>query len=275
MKRIMFLPILLSAFFGLFLLGQKVTAAPSLQQPYSTPTPGPDGRILYIVQPGDTCISIAERHNLTLTQLRALNNLDEACTLQPGQVLFIGIGGPALLTPTPGPSPTPETPTVTPTPLSGTTEICVLVYEDVNGDALRQETEMAVAGSAISIVDMNGMYSENRQMPAGSDPLCFIDVPAGEYAINAGLPDGYNPTTQTSYRLSILPGERVALSFGAQKRITPIETNEPPASKSSTIPWLGLLGGLLLLSGLGLAWYSWRLERERRYAQRLARRKGP
>ncbi len=275
MKRAVLLSLLLFALFGFVLFSQEVTAAPFPQQPYSTPTPGPDGRILYIVQPGDSCIAIAERHNLTLSQLRALNNLDEACVLQPGQVLFIGIGGPALLTPTSGPTPTPPTPTVTPTPLSGTTEICVMVYEDANGDALRQETEMAVAGSAISIVDMNGMYSDNRQMPAGSDPICFKDVPASEYTINVGLPDGYNPTTQASYRLSILPGEQVAISFGAQKRITPVDTGESPAPASSTIPWLGLLGGLLLLSGLGLAWYSWRMERERRYAQRLARRKGP
>ncbi len=272
MKRIVF-PFFCLGLLGLIVLVHNVTAAPLPQQPYSTPTPGPDGRILYIVQPGDVCFSIAERHGLTLDQLRALNNLDEACVLQPGQVLFIGIGGPALVTPTSGPSPTPELPTVTPTPISGTTEICVLVYEDINGDALRQESEVAIAGSAISATDVNGMFSETRQMPAGSDPTCFADVPAGEYTINIGLPDGYNPTTQTTYRLNIAAGERVSIAFGGQKRSAPLEPAETPAPQTNAIPWLGIVGGLLLLSGLGLAWYSWRMERERRYAQRLARRK--
>ncbi len=273
MKRFAIPLFVFTGLLGFVLLVHNVIAAPSSQQPYSTPTPGPDGRILYIVQPGDVCLSVAERHGLTLTQLRALNNLDEACVLQPGQVLFIGIGGPALTTPTSGPSPTPEPPTVTPTPISGTTEICVLVYEDVNGDALRQETELAVAGSAISVTDLNGMFSENRQMPAGSEPICFSDVPASEYTINIGLPDGYNPTTQTTYRLTIAPGESVSIAFGGQKRTTPLEPAETPAPQTNTTPWLGVVGGLLLLSGLGLAWYSWRMERERRYAQRLARRK--
>lgn len=270
MKRLfLFVLILIS----LTLLAHSVGATSSAQQPYFTPTPGPDGRILYIVQPGDNCQSIADRHGLTLIQLRALNNLDEACVLQPGQVLFIGIGGPAAPSPTPAISPTPEFPTPTPTPLSGTTEICVLVYEDANGDALRQENELAVADSAISVVDMNGSYSENRQMPAGSDPICFSDVPASEYTVSVGLPDGYNPTTQTTYRFTIQPGEQLYIAFGAQKRTLPVEPGTTPAPQENTTPWLGILGGLLLLGGLGLAWYSWRMERRRRYAQRLVRRK--
>ncbi|MFO3795770.1 MAG: LysM peptidoglycan-binding domain-containing protein, partial [Anaerolineales bacterium] len=127
MKRLFLFVLLL---FPLALLAHRVGAITSAQQPYSTPTPGPDGRILYIVQPGDNCQSIADRHGLTLTQLRALNNLDETCLLQPGQVLFIGIGGPAAPSPTPAISPTPEFPTPNPNPRSGTHQISVMVYED-------------------------------------------------------------------------------------------------------------------------------------------------
>ncbi len=40
---------------GLLLLTWPVTAAPPLQATdFATPTPGPDGKIIYIVQPGDS-----------------------------------------------------------------------------------------------------------------------------------------------------------------------------------------------------------------------------
>src|SRR5262245_31483470 len=116
------------AAFGLWL---PAGAAPGMQQ-YSTPTAQPDGRILYIIEAGDTCIRIALLNGITVEQLRQLNSkIDAGCTnLIAGQELLIGLVGPAAATNTPGPSPTPAPPTVTPTPFAGTTEICVLLFND-------------------------------------------------------------------------------------------------------------------------------------------------
>jgi len=62
----------------------------------------------------------------------------DCSNLGAGDLLLVGTGGPAAgPTVTPGPSPTPAPPTITPTPFAGTTEICVLLFDDLNGDAQR------------------------------------------------------------------------------------------------------------------------------------------
>ena len=106
---------------------------------------------------------------------------------------------------TPGPSPTPLPPTITPTPQTGTTEICVLLYEDLNGDALHQTTEPVLLGGAISVTEINGKYSKTLDTAINPDPnaypgTCFVDVPEGSYNIGAAIPDNYNPTMSLTMR---------------------------------------------------------------------------
>ena len=79
-------------------------------QGFVTPTPGPDGRIVYIVQEGQNCSQIATLAGIPLSQLRSLNQLDEACTLRVGRQLVLGLSVPAGSTPTP----TGAAPTATP-----------------------------------------------------------------------------------------------------------------------------------------------------------------
>src|SRR4030065_1990130 len=133
----------------LFLIGMTLPASTASAAPraqgFVTATPGPDGRILYVVIAGDSCLQVALLHGITLPQLRQLNTrLDEDCTLIAGQQLVVGLAQPEA--PTAGPAPTLPPPTFTPTPISGTNEVCVLLFEDMNGDALRQETEFGVGG---------------------------------------------------------------------------------------------------------------------------------
>ncbi len=243
-------------------------AAPMAQVQYATPTAGADGRILYIVQPGDTCIRVALLNNISDQQLRELNaNINAECTnLIEGQPLLIGLVGPAA-SPTPGPSPTPEPPTVTPTPLTGTTEICVLLFNDQNGDALRQETEAAVPGGAISVTENNGAYSASQVTVINSDPdayqgMCFTDVPEGDYNLSVGLPENYNPTMELSTALEVKAGGRYFIDFGAQSNAETVQNSgEPSDQGSATSVVLGVIGGLLLVGGAGLGWYAWQMNR--------------
>ena len=250
--------------FLLFGLMLPVQASSSAQVQFPSPTPGADGRILYIVQAGDSCFRIQALYGITVEQLRGLNpQLDENCTLIVGDELMLGIGGPAALSPTPGPSPTAEPPTVTPTPPAGTTEICVLLYDDINGDALRQETEFGIAGGAVSVGNTAGTFSETKATVSEIDPdtlepvqTCFTDVPEGEYNLSVAVPENYNPTMEMTYTFSIKAGDIAFIPFGAQSQ-TETESTETPEDGNSPSPIFGILGGLLLLGGLGLGWYAY------------------
>jgi hypothetical protein len=236
------------------------SAAPEAQ--FVTATPGPDGRILYTVVEGDNCGQVALLHGITEQQLRQFNpRLDPDCALSVGQQLVVGL--------VQAQAPTTEataiaSPTITPTPVSGTTEVCVLLFDDVNGDALRQETEFGIEGGAVSLTNVNGSYSETQNTTAAVDPdtlepvrSCFIDVPSGEYNISMAVPDAYNPTMLVSYRLTVKAGDRASVDFGAQsKTITVSETTDPAEGSRSSI--LGIFGFLLLLGGAGLGYYAYR-----------------
>jgi hypothetical protein len=253
--------IVLFFFFLSLPLSFGASAAPAAQ--FVTATPGPDGRILYTVVDGDNCGQVALLHGITIQQLRQFNpRLDQDCALSVGQQLVVGLA--EAEAPTAGPATAEPSPTVTPTPVSGTTEVCVLLFEDVNGDALRQETEFGIDGGAVSLTNLNGSYSETQNTTSAVDPdtlepvrACFIDVPGGEYNVSMAVPDNYNPTMLVSYTLTVKAGDRASVDFGAQsKTVTVSETTDPAEGSRSSV--LGIFGILLLLGGVGLGYYAYR-----------------
>ena len=253
--------VLLLFSFSILLPFRGASAAPHMQ--FLTATPGPDGRILYIVVEDDSCLQVALLHGITVQQLRQFNTrLDENCTILPGQQLVVGLA--QAEAPTAGPAPTLPSPTVTATPVSGTTEVCVLLFNDMNGDAVRQETELGIEGGAVSLTNLNGSYSETQVTVSAVDPdtllpvrSCFIDVPGGEYNVSMAVPDEYNPTMLLSYTLTVKAGDLAEISFGAQsKTITASEPTDSATGNRSSL--LGIFGFLLLLGGAGLGYYAYR-----------------
>ena len=251
--------------FAISLPAQAASSPQGVQ--FATNTPLPDGRIMYQVQAGDSCIRIALLNQITVEQLRQLNTkLDANCTLVTGDLLLIGTGGPSAVSPTPGPSPTPLPPAITPTPFTGTTNICVLLFNDINGDGIRQLTEPVIVGGAISVTETNGKYSKTLNTVINSDPnayagVCFSNVPEGHYTISAAIPDKYNPTMALTSTIDVKQGDQAFVPFGAQSKDATVTQPENTNPGGGTSPALGFLGGLLLLGGLGLGWYALRLRK--------------
>ncbi len=242
-----------------------VQAAPGNQQKFPSPTPGPDGRIIYTVKEGDNCLLLQLLYGVSVDYIRTTNHLDENCTLQVGQKIMLGIGGPSAASPTPGPSPTPSPTPPTPTPAAGgMAEVCILLYNDVNGDGLRQANELPIVGGAISLTSLTGTYSATLTTVLPTDPnaypgTCFTNVPEGKYTVSAAVPSGYNPTTGLTATLDqVNPGDTIDVPFGAQEKTTP--DNPTPVGRRS--PILGILGVLFLLGGIGLGVYAWRILRK-------------
>jgi len=159
----------------LFGVSASAVAAPQAQPtPFPTPTPGPDGRIIYIVKADDSLWRISAITGVSLDELRALNNLSADDVISPGQELLLGLGGPAAQVPTAGPKPTPTSELPTPTPGAGTGTLCVLLFEDRNGDAIRQAEEPSLPGGAISVNANFGDVSLTADTPSGKLPKIFI-----------------------------------------------------------------------------------------------------
>jgi hypothetical protein len=249
------------------------SASPQPQTQYATPTAMPDGRIIYTVQPGDTCTRISLLTGVSVEFLRTTNQLNENCDLRDGQPLLIGVGGPADASPTPGSSPTPAPTQPTPTPgAGGTATVCVLMYVDTNGDGLRQDTEFGLDGGAISLISANGQYSQTLNSSSSLDvndqdedgdveePLraCFYTLAPGAYTVSGGVPTGYNPTTVLNINVVLVTGDTTYVDFGAQ-----VQTVSETDGGTGTVPLLGVLGAAFLLSGIGLGIYAWRILRKK------------
>jgi hypothetical protein len=251
-----FLPFI-SAFSAFFLILFSVMTVNASQpgQGFVTPTPGADGRIILIVQEGQNCTTIQTITGVPVSQLRSLNRLDENCTLRVGQELLIGmVQAPEVATATPDPSQATAIPLATPTPEIGTATICVLLYNDVNGDALHQDTEGVIENGAVSVTGTSGQYSRTANTTDLVEPVCFESVLSGTYNISVAAPEGYNPTTQQNFTIDVKVGEQIFVDFGSQVR-SDVQTL---ANENQTAPanYFGIFGGVLVVLALGLAGYA-------------------
>ncbi len=89
--------------------------------------------------------------------------------LLPGQQLVVGLA-PANAAPTLATYCHSHAFAFTATPFNGTTEVCVLLFDDMNGDALRQETEFGIDGGAVSLTNLNGSYSQTLNTSSAIGP---------------------------------------------------------------------------------------------------------
>ena len=71
-----------------------------LSESIATATPGPDGALVHVVQPGEALAAIADAYEIPLADLLAQNNLTDSSVIYPDERL--------LIVPASGPSPTPS-----------------------------------------------------------------------------------------------------------------------------------------------------------------------
>jgi hypothetical protein len=245
-------------------LTRPVWAAPLAQfTPFPTPTPGPDGRIIYTAQEGDSAWRIAAIFGINLDNLRALNKWGETPNIKPGDKILLGLAGPAEATATLGPTPTSAPLVPSPTPKPGWGNLCILLYDDLNGDSIREESETTIPKGEISVTDRQGSFSQTATTESGTDPICFEKLPEGAYNVSVAVPDGYNATTEMNQSIVLKAGDVTQLNFGAQAN-TQTQVEAPVPEGNGKSPLLAVAGGLLLVVGIGLALIASRLAFTRR-----------
>ncbi|HNZ14526.1 MAG TPA: LysM peptidoglycan-binding domain-containing protein [Anaerolineaceae bacterium] len=268
------LALIIVFFLSFTLLGQF--AAPSRfasaqDAPFNTATPDANGYIYHTVRENEYCYTIAELYNTSVERIISLNNLDLDCTIFVGRTLLVAIVTATAVPPTA--EPVPAQPTVPPqeaqptqppadfvpepTAMLDTGKVCIILFHDVDGNGMRTDGENFLYGGEVSINDRTGTVSRVSTTVAGdpdtTKPMCFEQLPPGEYNISIAVPDGFNNTTATNHAITVVSGETITIDFGAQEA-TPEDMNMQGEARALS-PLLFILGGVILLSGLGLLFY--------------------
>jgi len=224
---------------------------------YYTPTASANGNIYYTVREGETCESIAALTLVDINALRDINSLglDDCNALQIGQTLVLGVVPTTAVTV--GPSPTPTGGIPTPLPPVGFGTLCVYLYDDINGNAMAETSEITdtgLAGGEISISNTAGDFTRAGTTINTGEAICFEDAPEGEYTISVAIPDGYNPTADQNKTIQLKAGDTATVNFSAQASSSLIE-NGPEGEGNSSV-FLAVIGGIVVLAGIGLGLYA-------------------
>jgi hypothetical protein len=133
-------------------------------------------------------------------------------------------------------TPTPtNTPTATPTPMSGA--LCVLSYDDRNGDRFRDPGEPLLPYAVFSLSDAHhvvGTYSTNGL----NEPHCFTELEPIVYFVSEMNPPGFESTTHDSWGISLRNGATINIEFGNRAKLDPTPTPTPTLVPSPTPPAL-------------------------------------
>jgi hypothetical protein len=223
--------------------------SPQAQIQYQTPTADDQGNIYYTVKSGDTCTSVSLLNQIDMNELIMLNNLNQSCDLTAGRKLLLGTVSPQSNVATPTATP----PLPSPTPFNGEAKVCIVLFDDVNGNATIDAGESALSGGVISITGRTGSPLTGNTSASLDEPTCFENVTQGDYNISVAAPEGYNATTELNKALSVTAGDTTTVDFGAQLGSRAVPT---PVSEGGRSPILAVLGGLVILAGVGIGVYA-------------------
>ena len=217
-----------------------------------------DGSVVHIVQAGETLDSIAFAYEVTRADLIALNNISDPRIIQIGQAIIVRAPDP-----TPEPTgeatseatgeaevtaePPPEVLHAAPAPVISAASggavypidpantgasVCVIFFEDVNGNRLQDGSEAPLAGGDI-LLTLDGTPAGQHETEAVPDPFCFDNLTSGSYTAQAAPPDGYGLTTPNQLRVQVYPGAQINVIFGAAEGVEPLSV--PPADAGGIV----------------------------------------
>ena len=143
----------------------------------------------------------------------------------------------------------------------GTGQICVLAFEDQNGNGVREADEPLLAGVGFTLADASGVKGSYKS-DGNSEPYCFGSLAPAQYTVQARATGGLEVTTVGQWAVPLSNGAQFDVLYGARKPeggttkpTTGGGTTSTPTSGSGMTTLgrivLGVLG-LAVLAGAGL-----------------------
>ena len=178
----------------------------------------------------------------------------------------------------------PATPTDAPTapveqgasvdPLDIQTAICVLMFDDRNGNNIL-DGEPLLEGGTITVQPANGGDAQDYITDGQSEPFCFEDLETGNYTVSATAPDGFGIRRSNTLVINVQPGQQFQTRFAAAEGLevaaaptadvsadtdeadAPTIVEETPSQFDTLRNVAGILvvglAGVVLVGGIGIA----------------------
>jgi hypothetical protein len=252
-------------------------------------TPRPDGSVVHTVGQGETLYGIFNQYtaycgyDVSYDSILQLNDIANPRNIYPGQeIIIVPAGGAVPPQPTEEPpaegaggegeapaegeggaeaadTTQPVEPSEPAAPESAEGTICVLAYEDANGDGLRDPaTEQLAAGVTFTITDGAQQIVANFVTDGFTEQSCYNLTP-GTYIVRWAS-DTHQATTDQMWTAGVTGGGLASREFGVQTIGEQAETGGG-GGRGLTTALIAAGGVVLLMIGIGAAVYFFVLRR--------------
>jgi hypothetical protein len=143
----------------------------------------------------------------------------------------------------------------------GTGQICVLAFDDQDGNGKREPDEPLLAGMSFTLADDAGVVKRSYKTDGVSEPYCFGSLAAGAYTVQARGAGSREVTTPGQWAISLSNLAEFKAEYGVRQVGSgavkpPAGDAQPAATSGGSMSTLGriVLGvlGLVVLAGAGL-----------------------
>jgi len=173
--------------------GWSFTVNPAPLPPATSPvTTGPQGGICFgVAAPGTYTITEQVQSGWTPTTPNP-----QTVTVQPGQTVNLSFGNKRQ---------------------QG--QICVVKFEDLDGDGVQDPNEPLLPGWQFTVTDANNNpVGTLTTSPPGTPPACLTVAAPGTYTITETVQSGWMPTTPNPQTVTVQPGQTANLVFGNKRQ---------------------------------------------------------
>lgn len=256
--------------------------------------PRADGSVVHTVGQGEVFIGIVQTYmdcgyDISLESVQQLNNIANTRVIFVGQEITILPAGSAQPPPAEEPEPVDESggdepaeeeagesaesaeesddsatePSAPAESTATTGTLCILAYEDVNADGLRDPlTEQPLEGVTFAVVDGSQQTVANLVTDGSANPTCD-DFPSGVYRVSL-VSDSHQATIAPDSIVELSAGSLTTKEFGVQMLTDDVAGEDDGGGREGrglTTALIAAGGVLLLMVGIGAAVYFFVLRR--------------
>ena len=145
----------------------------------------------------------------------------------------------------------------------GSGQICVVAFNDQNGNGVREADEPLLAGISFTLVD-NAVVKDSYQSDGVSESYCFGSLAAGGYTVQARGAGSLEVTTAGQWAISLANGAQYDVDYGARQAGS--GSAQPAAGSMSDLGRvvLGVVGAAVLAGAGLLVRTAWQRARDNR-----------